>query len=270
MPVGEPFMAQVMNWCWNGVGMHLASRRTPHTMGVTTRVYHKDGCDGGHIDFWVPDNYCGDGTVFSRDSRSFVANCENDYVVEYDHEGCMGMSTYHALHEIDLGVCHTTRQGTYEVVCGGMPVPILTGSPTMVPTSLPTMISSNDTADYITMVNRVWYNGSVASGQIVRYSFIWKPEMIRNGANMSIIVLRTISGDAYLRVYFYNPTLNSICDVGTYPCVHSSASNDWGYSGDFLNDDVNFLAYCLSGGCQILIGVYGPTDSVFEIRVRAG
>jgi hypothetical protein len=181
MPVGQPLKAPIMNGCRNGVGMQLASHRTPHPMGITTRVYHKDSCNGGHIDFWVPDSYCGDGTMFSHGSKSYVASCENDYVVEYGHDGCMGTTTYHALHEMDLGLCHTTHQGTYEVVCGGMPAPVWTGPPTMMP-------STGEFTDYIIMDSYVKYHGSVASGEIVRYSFDWKPEMMPsfNGSSVEL------------------------------------------------------------------------------------
>jgi hypothetical protein len=267
MPVGQPFKAQVTDGCWNGIGLHLASRRTPHPMGVTTRVFHKDSCRGGHIDFWVPDNHCGDGALFSHGSKSFVANCENDYVVEYDHEGCMGGTTYHALHGMNLGMCRPTHKATYEVVCGGVPASVWTGPPTMTPTTM----STNGSVYYIDMDAYIKYDGSVAFGQFVRYSFDWKQEFLSSSYNASIW-LQTITGNADLSVYYHNPALNSMCDVGVASCVHSTSSfSDMSWEAlPYLAWDPPFQTYC-SNGCQILIGVYGnSTVSDYQLEIQGG
>jgi hypothetical protein len=263
MPVGQPFKAQVMDGCWNGVGLHLASRRTPHPMGVTTRVFHKESCRGGHIDFWVPDNHCGDGTIFSHGSKSFVANCENDYVVEYDHEGCMGATTYHALHGTHLGTCRPTHKATYEVVCGGVPASLWTG-----PTMMPTTVSTH----YIDVNAYTKYDGLVAFGQFVRYSFDWKYEFYSSSYyRNNSISLQSITGNADLMIYYHNPTINSMCDVGVGSCVHFTSNSNYEWDGvAYVDYDSPFLTYC-SNGCQILIGVYGnSTVSDYQLIVRAG
>jgi hypothetical protein len=263
MAVGKPFKAQVMDGCSNGVGIQLASHRTPHPVGVTTRVYHNDSCGDGYIDFWVPDDYCSDGTMFSHGSKSFVANCENDYVVEFDQEGCMGMSTYHALHDMNLGVCHATRRAAYEVVCGGVLAPARTGPDG----TAPTLASIGESAEDFRMDPHKKLSGSVTSGQTVRYIFDWKPEM--SDWNSSIW-LQAISHHPVLRVHYFNPSLNM---TGVYPCIHASASlyDDWDAAGIYYGNDINFDTYC-SSDCQILIVVYGDSnsDSHYTLEIKAG
>jgi len=274
-PVGRTFQAAVSSGCMNGMdGMSIrySPRRTPHGIGLTTRVYHADACYGGHIDVWSADYQCTSGSIVNPDAKSYIVGCAYDYAYEYMMDGCMGESTMHSLSDLALHKCqsaephneddhhpeppaHQLPPVTFERVCGGQ-MPVWTTYPTMMPTMPPqyTPITMPDTP----------YNGGFMSmwDAPQYYSFQWMGGSVAAGSGDGIY-LQALTGDVRMFVFYSNMMTTGDCTPGNscWSCYGYAVSNTTAALAACAFDDYFNNVCGGDSGCTVKIAVSAVSDS---------
>jgi len=258
--MGKPFDAVLQaGRNMEGTSIRYSERRSPHPMGMTTRLYTSEQeCNRGHVDLWNREYHCMDGGLLNPRAKSHFASCQYGYAIEYSQPYCMGESVFHSLNNQStfLGQCLKKRGMTAKFVCGGEE-PQSSMSPTSAPTpAVYTDIPETNVA--------VYGQASYQSGPVYfRHQWMGGPV---SGSGSNGVYFGIVDGPgAEVDVYYHNPSINMDCDPSG-SCNHCS-----GYAmpnaSIYCNFGDSFNYYC-ADGCDILVGVrtdYNMVDFIVDI-----